>query len=55
LTRLVVAAADPGTLPDKATWYLATSLPRPGGPHEEDSDHPAADLAEVVRIYGIRH
>jgi hypothetical protein len=44
-----------GNLPDKATWYLATSLPRPGGPHEEDSDHPAADLAEVVRIYGIRH
>ena len=31
-TRLVVATADPGTLPDKATWYLATNLPRPGGP-----------------------
>jgi hypothetical protein len=25
LTRLVVATADPGTLPDKATWYLATN------------------------------
>jgi len=55
LTRLVVATADPGTLPDKATWYLATNLPRPGGPREADSPHPAADLAEVVRIYGIRH
>ena len=54
-TRLVVATADPGTLPDKATWYLATNLPRPGGPREADSPHPAADLAEVVRIYGIRH
>jgi hypothetical protein len=54
-TRLVVATADPGTLPDKATWYLATNLPRPGGPREAASPHPAADLAEVTRIYGIRH
>jgi hypothetical protein len=54
-TRLVVATADPATLPPKATWYLATNLPRPGGPREEGSPHPAADLAEVVRIYGIRH
>ena len=51
----MVATADPGTLPDKATWYLATNLPRPGGPREADSPHPAADLAEIVRIYGIRH
>jgi hypothetical protein len=54
-TRLVVATADPGTLPGKATWYLATNLPRPGGPRQADSPHPAAGLAEVVRIYGIRH
>jgi hypothetical protein len=54
-TRLVVATADPGTLPDKATWYLATNLPRPGGPRAAGSVHPAADLAEIVRIYGIRH
>jgi hypothetical protein len=54
-TRLVVATADPGTLPPKATWYLATNLPRPGGPREADSPHPAADHTEVVRIYGIRH
>jgi hypothetical protein len=51
----VVATADPGTLPDKATWYLATNLPRPGGPREAGSPHPAADLAEITRIYGIRH
>ena len=54
-TRLVVATADPGTLPGKATWYLATNLPRPGGPREADSPHPPADLAEITRIYGIRH
>ena len=53
--RLVVATADPATLPDKATWYLVTNLPRPGGPREADSVHPAADLGEIVRIYGIRH
>ena len=53
--RLVVATADPGILPAKATWYLVTNLPRPGGPREDGSPHPAADLAEVVRIYGIRH
>ncbi len=34
--RLVVATVDPGTLPDKATWYLVTNLPRPGGPREPD-------------------
>jgi hypothetical protein len=53
--RLVVATADPATLPPKATWYLVTNLPRPGGPREADSLHPAAPLAEIVRIYGIRH
>jgi hypothetical protein len=53
--RLVVATADPGTLPAKATWYLVTNLPRPGGPREAGSPHPAAGLAEITRIYGIRH
>jgi DDE superfamily endonuclease len=53
--RLVVATADPGTLPDKATWYLVTNLARPGGPREEDSPWPAAGLAEIVRLYAIRN
>jgi hypothetical protein len=53
--RLVVATADPGTLPDKATWYLVTNLPRPGGPRQAGSPHPAAGLAEIVRIYAIRN
>ena len=38
--RLVVATADRATLPDKATWYLVTNLPRPGGPREQDSPAP---------------
>ena len=51
----MAATADPATLPGKATWYLVTNLPRPGGPREADSPHPAAGLAEIVRICGIRH
>ncbi len=50
-----MATADPATLPDKATWYLVTNLPRPGGPREPDSPHPAAGLAEIVRLYAIRN
>jgi len=53
--RLVVATADPATLPRKATWFLVTNLPRPGGPREAGSPHPAAGLAEITRIYGIRN
>jgi DDE superfamily endonuclease len=54
-TRLVVASSDPARLPDKTTWYLATNLPRPESPRAADSPHPPADLAELVRLYGIRH
>ena len=50
-----MATADPATLPGKATWYLVTNLPRPGGPREADSPHPAACLAEIVRLYAIRN
>jgi hypothetical protein len=53
--RLVVATADPDSLPDKATWYLVTNLPRPGSAHEKESSWSAAGLAEIVRIYGLRH
>jgi hypothetical protein len=53
--RLVVATADPGTLPPEATWYLVPNLPRPGGPRQAGSVHPAASLAEIVRIYAIRN
>jgi hypothetical protein len=52
--RLVAATADPATLPGRASWCLVTNLARPGGPREKDSPWPAASLAEVVRIYGLR-
>ena len=40
----MVATADPGILPEKATWYLDTNLPRLGSPREAGSPHPAASL-----------
>ncbi|HEV2734162.1 MAG TPA: IS701 family transposase [Longimicrobiaceae bacterium] len=53
-TRLVVATTDPATLPAASTWYLATNLPRPGAARAAGSPLPPADLAEVVRLYGLR-
>jgi hypothetical protein len=52
--RLVVATTDPATLPRLSTWYLATNLPSPGSPQAVDSPVAPANLAEVVRIYGLR-
>jgi hypothetical protein len=34
--------------------YPATNLPRPGGPRAAASSFPAAGLAEIVRLYGLR-
>jgi SRSO17 transposase len=42
--RLVIATVDPATLPEPATWYLEATLPLA-----------AADLAEIVRLYGLRN
>ena len=42
--RLVIATADPATLPEAATWYLATTLPLA-----------AAEVTEIVRLYGLRN
>ena len=50
----MVATTDPATLPDQATWYLATNLPRPAA-RARTQPHPAADLAEIVRLYGLRN
>jgi hypothetical protein len=55
--RSVVATTDPRALPDKATWYLVTNLPHPEcseRAHEEESKPEAADLPEIVRLYGLR-
>jgi len=54
-TRLVVATSDPRTLPQASTWYLVTNLPLPGTARAAAHPAlPAADLAEVVRLYGLR-
>lgn len=42
--RLVIATLDPATLPEAATWRLATTLPQE-----------TADVTEIVRLYGLRH
>jgi hypothetical protein len=42
--RLVIATPDPATLPEPATWYLATTLPLA-----------AAEVGEIVRLYGLRN
>ena len=53
--RVVVATTDPATLPPLTTWYLATNLPRPGAPHADEAPFAPADLAEIVRLYGLRN
>jgi hypothetical protein len=51
----VVATADPRTLPEARTWYLLTNLPVPGTTRAaQHPARPAAELAEVVRLYGLR-
>jgi len=53
-TRAVVATTNPTTLPELSTWYLVTNLPAPQ-PQPQETIHPVADLAEVVRLYGLRN
>jgi hypothetical protein len=48
--RLVVASTDPARLPGHSTWYLLTNLPRPATRRAQQ-----ANLAEVVRLYGLRN
>jgi hypothetical protein len=53
--RSVVATTDPKALPDKATWYLATNnLPHPDSDLAIENELAAADLSEIVRLYGLR-
>jgi DDE superfamily endonuclease len=53
--RAVVATTDPATLPPLTTWYLTTNLPCPGTPSTHDAPFAPADLAEIVRLYGLRN
>ena len=52
--RSVVATTDPKELPDKATWYLATNLPHPDSERATEGELEAANLAEIIRLYGLR-
>jgi SRSO17 transposase len=52
--RALVATTDPRTLPDLSTWYLVTNLPAPGTEQAARSKLAVADVAEVVRLYGLR-
>lgn len=52
--RGVVVTTDPRTFPRLSTWVLVTNLPAPGAPRVQESSHPAADLAEIVRLYSLR-
>jgi len=55
LQRAFVVTDDPQTLPDLSTWYLVTNLPAPGSERaRQPGALPAAELAEVVRLYGLR-
>jgi hypothetical protein len=48
--RLVVATIDPARLPGHSSWYLLTNLPRSATRRAQQ-----ANLAEVVRLYGLRN
>lgn len=52
--RLVIVTSDPAQLSEQSTWYLTTNLPAPQSPQASSSQLPVADLAEVVRLYGLR-
>ncbi len=53
-TRIVVATTDPASLPAWSTWYLLSNLPHPDAPQATESPIPPADLAEIVRLDGLR-
>lgn len=51
----MAVSTDPQTLPANSTWYLVTNLAAPDSRRaREESLFEAADLCEVVRIYGLR-
>ena len=52
--RLVIVTTDPARLPDLTTWYLVTNLPAPDTERAQARSMPPADVADVVRLYGLR-
>lgn len=53
--RAVVVTTDPALLPEHATWYLVTNLPASASDRAQHGTLPAADLGELVRLYGLRN
>jgi hypothetical protein len=53
--RAFVVSTDPEGLPELSTWYLVTNLLHPDSDRAfgEDDALAAADLGEVVRLYGL--
>ena len=52
--RAVVVTPDPEKLPEKKTWYLTSNLPHPSSERATQSALAPTDLAEIVRLYGLR-
>lgn len=52
--RAVVVTTDPSALPEHSTWYLATNLVASGDDERATPAQRPADLAEIVRLYGLR-
>jgi len=52
--RLVIVTTDPIQLPEQSTWYLTTNFPAPDSVQATTGALMVADLAEVVRLYGLR-
>ena len=52
--RALVVTTDPRTRPPRSTWYLVTNLPAPGTAQATRSTLLAADVTEIVRLYGVR-
>lgn len=52
--RAAVVTTDPVQLPEVSTWYLLTNLPAPNSARAASNSHAPADLAELVRLYGLR-
>jgi hypothetical protein len=52
--RLVAVTTDPVRLPAESTWYLLTNLPHASVPHGATTPLAPANLANCVRLYGLR-
>jgi len=51
---VLVATVDPGTVPTLSTWYLMANLPAAGSAQAVQSALAVADVAAIVRLFGVR-